>query len=51
MSSGTGRDSVWRVKVVVVLPVPDRPTIRAVLSPSGVGITFAPACMASAPCR
>src|SRR6476646_6343687 len=36
-SSCTGSDPFWRVNVVVVLPVPDSPTIRPVLTPALVG--------------
>ncbi len=33
MSSCTGSESFWRANVVVVLPVPDSPTISATFSP------------------
>ena len=48
-SSCTGSEPFWRVNVVVVLPVPDRPTIRPTRSPDGVGITLQPACSARPP--
>jgi len=48
-SSCTGWEPFCRVKVVVVLPVPERPTISMVLRPPGVGMTLHPACMASPP--
>ena len=48
-SSWTGWEPFCLVKVVVVLPVPDRPTISMVFSPSEVGMTLQPACMASPP--
>src|SRR5690242_2307309 len=48
-SSCTGSEPFWRVKVVVVLPVPDRPTINPTRFPAGVGIVLHPACSASPP--
>src|SRR5579864_2619683 len=48
-SSCTGNEPFWRVKVVVVLPVPERPTIIPTRSPSTVGIVLQPACRASPP--
>jgi hypothetical protein len=48
-SSWTGRDPFCRVKVVVVLPVPDRPTMRPIRSPESVGMTLQPACRGRPP--
>ena len=48
-SSCTGSDPFCRVNVVVVLPVPDSPTIRPVLTPASVGIILQPACSARPP--
>ena len=48
-SSCTGCDLFWRLKVVVVFPVPDRPMISIVRSPASVGMTLQPACMARPP--
>src|SRR6476660_6401646 len=48
-SSWTGSDPFWRVKVVVVLPVPDRPTISPTRSPRGVGMILHPAWSARPP--
>ena len=48
-SSWIGFDPFCVVKVVVVLPVPDRPMIMKTLSPRWVGITLRPACNASPP--
>ena len=48
-SSWTAWEPFCLVKVVVVLPVPDRPTISMVLEPSEVGMTLQPACMANPP--
>ena len=43
-SSCTGSEPFWRVKVVVVLPVPERPTIRPTRLPCSVGMILQPAC-------
>ncbi len=48
-SSCTGSEPFWRVNVVVVLPVPERPTVSPTRSPRGVGITLQPACRPSPP--
>src|SRR3954447_13146126 len=48
-SSCTGSDPFCLVKVVVVLPVPDSPTISPTRSPPGVGITLQPAWSARPP--
>src|SRR5216684_1237323 len=42
-SSCTGSEPFCRVNVVVVLPVPERPTARQTLSPSSVGMISQPA--------
>ena len=48
-SSCTGSDPFWRVKVVVVLPVPESPTIRPTRSPRSVGTILHPACSGRPP--
>ncbi len=48
-SSCTGSEPFWRVNVVVVLPVPERPTISTTRSPWSVGMSLQPACSGSPP--
>jgi hypothetical protein len=48
-SSCTGCELFCFVKVVVVLPVPDRPTINPTLLRPSTGITLQPACSARPP--
>src|SRR6266704_3085160 len=48
-SSCTGSEPFCRVNVVVVLPVPDRPTVRHTFSPASVGMILQPACSGRPP--